>query len=252
MPRAELDAGLDRIWEAMRGCIERGLSREGIMPGGLKVKRRARQLHDKLQEEWSRNRPNPLLANDWLSVYAMAVNEENAAGGRIVAAPSSGAAGPVAALLTHYREATPLAGDRGTCEFLMAAAAIAGALRAQGFAQAGCQSEIGLAAAMAAAGHAAVLGGTNEHVVLAAELALEPHMGLACDPEGARIQQPCIERSATAASRAVVAAQNALRSPTPRSTLDALVRSMVDRGRQMAGRHKQASLGGIAVNVADC
>lgn len=239
----EVQTTLKRVAETMRASIERGLATDGALPGGRA--RLAPAQADAL-------RASQAAAAQWCAVFATAVAEENAAGGRIVAAPSSGAAGPVAALLTHYREATPLAGDRGTCEFLMAAAAIAGALRAQGFAQAGCQSEIGLAAAMAAAGHAAVLGGTNEHVVLAAELALEPHMGLACDPEGARIQQPCIERSATAASRAVVAAQNALRSPTPRSTLDALVRSMVDRGRQMAGRHKQASLGGIAVNVADC
>ncbi|HEX4885635.1 MAG TPA: L-serine ammonia-lyase, iron-sulfur-dependent, subunit alpha, partial [Casimicrobiaceae bacterium] len=155
-------------------------------------------------------------------------------------------------LLTHFRESTPLADDRGINEFLLAAAAVNGALRAQGFVQAGCQSEIGLAAAMAAAGYAAVLGGTNEHVLLAAELALEPHLGLACDPEGARIQQPCIERSATAAGRAVTAAQNAVKSPAPRPALDTLVRSMIERGKQMAGRYKQASLGGIAVNVADC
>jgi L-serine dehydratase len=188
----------------------------------------------------------------WCAIYATAVAEENAAGGRIVAAPSNGAAGPVAAALTQFREATPLAGDRGTAEFLLAAAAICGALRGGGLAQAGCQSEIGLAAAMAAAGYAAVLGGSNEHVLLAAELALEPHLGLACDPEGARIQQPCIERNASAAGRAVTAAQNAVRSPSPHPAVDTLVRSMVERGKQMAGRYKQASLGGIAVNVADC
>ena len=137
-------------------------------------------------------------------------------------------------------------------EFLLAAAAAGGVLRASGLVQAGCQSEVGVAAAMAAAGHAAVMGGSNAQVVLAAELALEPHLGLACDPEGARIQQPCIERNAAAASRAVTAAQSAMRNPAPRTALDALTRSMVDRGRQMAGRYKQASLGGITVNVVDC
>jgi L-serine dehydratase len=169
-----------------------------------------------------------------------------------VAAPSNGSAGPVAALLTHFRETRPIGLEERTVEFLLAAAAVAGVLRASGLVQAGCQSEVGLAAAMAAAGYTAALGGTNAHVLAAAELALEPHLGLACDPEGARIQQPCIERNAAAAGRAIAAAQNAMRQPAPRNSLDALVRSMVERGRQMAGRYKQASLGGIAVNVADC
>ena len=213
------------------------------MPGGRV--RRAPAQADAL-------RATQATATQWCAVYATAVAEENAAGGRIVAAPSNGAAGPVAALLTQHRESQPLAGDRATTEFLLAAAAIGGALRAQGLAQVGCQSEVGLAAAMAAAGYAAVLGGSNEHVVLAAELALEPHLGLACDPEGARIQQPCIERNAAAAGRAATAAQNAIKSPSPRSALDTLARSMIERGKQMAGRYKQASIGGISVNIADC
>ena len=239
----EVQATLKRVADAMRATIERGLATDGMLPGGRV--RRAPANADGL-------RATQGSATQWCAVFATAVAEENAAGGRIVAAPSNGAAGPVAAVLTHFRESTPLAGDRGTAEFLLAAAAIAGALRSQGLAQAGCQSEVGLAAAMAAAGYAAALGGTNEHVMLAAELALEPHLGLACDPEGARIQQPCIERNAAAAGRAVTAAQNALKSPLPRPSLDALVRSMVERGKQMAGRYKQASLGGIAINIADC
>ncbi|MDH4181534.1 MAG: L-serine ammonia-lyase [Betaproteobacteria bacterium] len=239
----EVQATLARVADAMRASIERGLATDGMLPGGRV--RRAPAHADAL-------RATQASATQWCAAFATAVAEENAAGGRIVAAPSNGAAGPVAAVLTHFRESTPLAGDKGVAEFLLAAAAIHGALRAQGLAQAGCQSEVGLAAAMAAAGYAAALGGANEHVLLAAELALEPHLGLACDPEGARIQQPCIERNAAAAGRAVTAAQNAVRSPAPRSAVDALARSMIERGRQMAGRYKQASLGGIAVNVADC
>jgi L-serine dehydratase len=239
----EVQAMLRRVADAMRASIERGLATDGMLPGGRV--RRAPALADGL-------RAAQASAAQWCSVFATGVAEENAAGGRVVAAPSNGAAGPVAALLTHFRESTPLADDRGVADFLLAAAAVNGALRAQGFVQAGCQSEIGLAAAMAAAGFAAVLGGTNEQVLLAAELALEPHLGLACDPEGARIQQPCMERNAAAAGRAVTAAQTAVRSPAPRLALDPLVRSMIERGKQMAGRYKQASLGGVAVSVADC
>jgi L-serine dehydratase len=239
----EVRTTLLRVADAMRASIERGLATDGTLPGGRV--RRAPAHADAL-------RATRASASQWCAVFATAVAEENAAGGRIVAAPSNGAAGPVAALLTHYRETKPLNVEERTVEFLLAAAAIGGVMRASGLVHAGCQSEVGVASAMAAAGYTAVLGGTNEHVLLAAELALEPHLGLACDPEGARIQQPCIERNAAAAGRAVTAAQNAMRQPSPRNSLDALVRSMVDRGRQMAGRHKQASLGGIAVNVADC
>jgi L-serine dehydratase len=239
----EVRTMLLRVAEAMRASIERGLSVDGELPGGRV--RRAPSHADAL-------RAMQASPAQWCAVFATAVAEENAAGGRVVAAPSNGAAGPVAALLTHYREGKPLQMEERTIDFLLAAAAIAGVLRAGGLVQAGCQSEVGVAAAMAAAGYTAALGGTNAHVVMAAELALEPHLGLACDPEGARIQQPCIERNAAAAGRAITAAQNALRQPAPRSALDALTRSMVERGRGMAGRYKQASLGGIAVNVADC
>lgn len=239
----EVRATLLRVGDAMRASIERGLATDGELPGGRI--RRAPAHADTLRAA----KASPA---QWCAVFATAVAEENAAGGRIVAAPSNGAAGPVAALLTHFRETKPLNLEGRTVEFLLAAAAVAGVLRASGLVQAGCQSEIGLAAAMAAAGYTAVHDGTNAQVLLAAELALEPHLGLACDPDGARIQQPCIERNATAASRAITAAQNALRQHAPRNALDALTRSMVDRGRMMAGRYKESSLGGIAVNVADC
>ena len=198
----EIRATLLRVADAMRASIERGLSTDGTLPGGRV--RRAPAHADALRAAQASPRSGA-------AVFATAVAEENAAGGRVVASPSNGAAGPVAALLTHFRETKPLNLEDRTVEFLLAAAAIAGVLRASGLVQAGCQSEVGLAAAMAAAGYAAVMDGTNAQVLLAAELALEPHLGLACDPEGARIQQPCIERNATAASRAVTAAQNALR-----------------------------------------
>jgi len=239
----EVRSLLLRVADAMRGSIERGLATDGTLPGGRV--RRAPAQADTL-------RAGNASAAQWCAVFATAVAEENAAGGRVVAAPSNGSAGPVAALLSHFRETPTIHREQGTVDFLLTAAAIGGLLRTAGLVQAGCQSEVGVAAAMAAAGYAATQGGTNEHVLMAAELALEPHLGLACDPEGARIQQPCIERNAAAAGRAVTAAQNALRHPMPRQSLDALTRTMVERGRQMAGRHKQASLGGIAVNVADC
>ena len=239
----EVRTTLLRVADTMRASIERGLATDGALPGGRV--RRAPAHADAL-------RAAQASPAQWCAVFATAVAEENAAGGRVVAAPSNGAAGPVAALLTHFRETKPLNLESRTVEFLLAAAAVAGLLRARGLVQAGCQSEVGLAAAMAAAGYAAAHDGANAQVLLAAELALEPHLGLACDPDGARIQQPCIERNATAASRAITAAQNALRQHAPRNALDALTRSMVDRGRMMAGRYKESSLGGIAVNVADC
>jgi L-serine dehydratase len=239
----EVRTTLLRVADAMRASIERGLGTDGSLPGGRV--RRAPAHADAL-------RATQASPAQWCAVFATAVAEENADGGRVVAAPSNGSAGPVAALLTHYRETRPLDVEDRIVEFLLAAAALAGLLRASGLVGAGCQSAVGVAAAMAAAGYAAVMGGTSGQVVMAAELALEPHLGLACDPEGARIQQPCIERNAAAAGRAIAAAQSALRQPFPRNSLDALTRSMIERGRQMAGRYKQASLGGIAVNVADC
>ncbi|HVF65450.1 MAG TPA: L-serine ammonia-lyase [Casimicrobiaceae bacterium] len=240
---SEVRATLVRVADVMRASIERGLATDGTLPGGRV--RRAPAHADAL-------RATQASPSQWCAVFATAVAEENAAGGRVVAAPSNGAAGPVAALLAHYREnPAPDLKDR-TVEFLLSAASIAGVLRGSGLVQAGCQSEVGAAAAMAAGGYTAAFGGSNGQVLLAAELALEPHVGLACDPDGGRIQQPCIERNATAAGHAITAAQNALRQPAARNSLDTLVRSMVDRGKQMAGRHKQASLAGIAVNVADC
>jgi L-serine dehydratase len=254
--REVLNDGLDRVWEAMRGCIERGLAKEGIMPGGLKVKRRARQLHDKLQEEWRQNRPNPLLANDWLSIYAMAVNEENAAGGRVVTAPTNGAAGVIPAVLRYWLHFHPEADQAGIRDFLLTAAAVGGIIKHNASisgAEVGCQGEVGSASAMAAAGLAAVLGGTAMQVENAAEIALEHHLGMTCDPVGGLVQVPCIERNALGAVKAVTAASLALKGDgTHFVPLDAAIETMRQTGLDMNEKYKETSLGGLAVNVVEC
>jgi L-serine dehydratase len=256
MAREELDAGLDRIWGAMRGCIERGLSQDGIMPGGLKVRRRARRLHDTLQEEWRQNRPNPLLANDWLSIYAMAVNEENAAGGRVVTAPTNGAAGVIPAVLRYWLHFHPEADQASIRDFLLTAAAVGGIIKTNASisgAEVGCQGEVGSASAMAAAGLCAVMGGTPEQVENAAEIALEHHLGMTCDPVGGLVQVPCIERNALGAVKAVTAASLAIKGDGVHFVpLDAAIETMRQTGMDMNERYKETSLGGLAVNVVEC
>lgn len=256
MSREELDEGLDRIWAAMRGCIERGLTQEGIMPGGLKVRRRARQLHDKLQADWQRNRPNPLLANDWLSIYAMAVNEENAAGGRVVTAPTNGAAGTLPAVLRYWLHFHPEADDASIRDFLLAAAAVGGIIKTNASisgAEVGCQGEVGSASAMAAAGLCAVMGGTPEQVENAAEIALEHHLGMTCDPVGGLVQVPCIERNALGAVKAVTAASLAIKGDGQHFVpLDAAIETMRQTGLDMNEKYKETSQGGLAVNVVEC
>lgn len=256
LSREELDKGLDGIWSAMDSCIDRGLNVSGIMPGGLKVKRRAQQIHDQLNADWQTNRPNPLLANDWLSVYAMAVNEENASGGRIVTAPTNGAAGVVPAVIKYYlrfHDSEDLAGIRN---FLLTAAAIGGLLKTNASisgAEVGCQGEVGSASAMAAAGLAAALGGTPEQIENAAEIALEHHLGMTCDPVGGLVQVPCIERNALGAVKAVTAASLALKGDgTHFVPLDAAIETMRQTGRDMDERYKETSQGGLAVNVVEC
>ena len=254
--RTDLDAGLDRVWDAMRGCIERGLSKDGIMPGGLKVKRRARLLHDRLQEEWRQNRPNPLLANDWLSIYAMAVNEENAAGGRVVTAPTNGAAGVIPAVLRYWLHFHPEADQASIRDFLLTAAAVGGIIKHNASisgAEVGCQGEVGSASSMAAAGLAAVMGGTPMQVENAAEIALEHHLGMTCDPVGGLVQIPCIERNALGAVKAVTAASLALKGDgTHFVPLDAAIETMRQTGLDMNEKYKETSLGGLAVNVVEC
>lgn len=239
----EVRNGLLRIALAMHASLERGLATDGILPGGAKRRAPARvaALH-----------AAPMTPAHQCAIYATAVAEENAAGGRIVAAPSNGSAGPVAALLQAWRDSAPLEAESGTLDFLLAGAAVGHLLRASGVDHVGCQSEIGVACAMAAAGYAAVRNGSNAQILFAAERALEPHLGLACDPAGGRVQDPCIERNAAAGARAYDAAIAAVRTPEPRNGLDRLARSMVDSGRSMSARYKVASIGGVAVNVAEC
>ncbi|MBW9114959.1 L-serine ammonia-lyase [Rhizobium cauense] len=254
--REELDAGLDRIWEAMRSCIERGLKVDGIMPGGLNVRRRARAIHDKLQEEWRSNRINPLLANDWLSVYAMAVNEENAAGGRVVTAPTNGAAGVIPATIRYYEHFHDDWDQNGIRDYLLTAGAIGGIIKHNASisgAEVGCQGEVGSAAAMAAAGLAAVMGGTPEQIENAAEIALEHHLGMSCDPVAGLVQVPCIERNALGAVKAVTAASLAIKGDGKHFVpLDACIETMRQTGNDMSDKYKETSTGGLAVNVVEC
>lgn len=251
-----LDAGLDRIWAAMSSCIDRGLTGEGIMPGGLNVRRRARGIHDKLHEEWRRNRVNPLLANDWLSVYAMAVNEENAVGGRVVTAPTNGAAGVVPATIRYYLHFHEDADQKGIRDYLLTAAAVGGIIKHNASisgAEVGCQGEVGSAAAMAAAGLAAVMGGTPAQIENAAEIALEHHLGMTCDPVAGLVQVPCIERNALGAVKAVTAASLALKGDGNHFVpLDACIETMRQTGYDMSEKYKETSTGGLAVNLVEC
>jgi L-serine dehydratase len=253
---AELDAGIDRIWDAMTNCIDRGLKVDGIMPGGLKVKRRARAIHDKLNEDWRSNRLNPLLANDWLSVYAMAVNEENAGGGRVVTAPTNGAAGVIPATVRYYLHFHEDASAEDVRNFLLTAAAIGGIIKHNASisgAEVGCQGEVGSASAMAAAGLAAVMGGSPEQIENAAEIALEHHLGMTCDPIAGLVQVPCIERNALGAVKAVTAASLAIKGDgTHFVPLDACIETMRQTGRDMSEKYKETSTGGLAVNVVKC
>jgi L-serine dehydratase len=256
MSRVELNTGLDEIWEAMKSCIDRGLKVDGIMPGGLKVRRRARAIHDKLNEEWRSNRLNPLLANDWLSVYAMAVNEENAGGGRVVTAPTNGAAGVIPATVRYYLHFHEDATQEDIRNFLLTAAAVGGIIKHNASisgAEVGCQGEVGSAAAMAAAGLAAVMGGSPEQIENAAEIALEHHLGMTCDPVAGLVQVPCIERNALGAVKAVTAASLALKGDGSHFVpLDACIETMRQTGNDMSEKYKETSTGGLAVNVVEC
>lgn len=253
---ADLDERLDAIWSAMDACLQRGLTRDGELPGGLKVRRRARQIHDKLTGEAGKNRPFQHTVMDWLGVYAMAVNEENAAGGRLVTAPTNGAAGVVPAVMRYYLDHCPDGCREGMRTFLLVAAAIGGIIKANASisgAEVGCQGEVGSASAMAAAGLCAALGGTNEQVENAAEIALEHHLGMTCDPIGGLVQVPCIERNALGAVKAVTAASLALRGDgTHFVPLDSCIETMRQTGLDMTDKYKETSQGGLAVNVVEC
>jgi len=251
-----LNAKLDKVWGVMNDCMARGLRTQGQLPGGLKVKRRAADVLKKLTDEAGSNTMQPHRVMDYLSVYAMAVNEENAAGGKIVTAPTNGAAGVVPAVIRYYLDHCVGANQNGVREFLLAAAAIGGIIKHNASisgAEVGCQGEVGSASAMAAAGLCAALGGSNEQIENAAEIALEHHLGMTCDPVGGLVQVPCIERNAFGAVKAVTAASLALRGDgTHLVALDTCVETMRQTGVDMSDRYKETSQGGLAVNVVAC
>ncbi|WP_297973319.1 L-serine ammonia-lyase [uncultured Amaricoccus sp.] len=253
---AEIDAGLARLWAVMTECIDRGLAGEGILPGGLKVRRRARAIHERLLAERGQNLTAPHTINDWISVYAIAVNEENAAGAQVVTAPTNGASGVIPATIRYYLDHVPGATRAKVPEFLLTAGAIGALIKSNASisgAEVGCQGEVGSAAAMAAAGLAAVLGGTPAQIENAAEIALEHHLGMTCDPIAGLVQAPCIERNGLGAIKAVSAASLALRGDGQHLvSLDACIETMRQTGRDMDSRYKETSLGGLAVNVPAC
>ena len=254
MTNDELDAGLDRIWAVMRGCIEHGLVTEGELPGGLNVKRRAAKLWR--QERAARNATNhlPHDAVNQVSLYAMAVNEENAAGGRVVTAPTNGAAGIIPAVLRYYAEdCRPSDAQRGIRDFLLTAAAIGMLCKKNASisgAEIGCQGEVGVACAMAAAGLVAALGGTNGQIENAAEIGIEHHLGMTCDPIGGLVQIPCIERNGMGAIKAITAASLAMKGDgTHFVSLDDVIETMRQTGFDMQAKYKETSLGGLAIHV---
>ena len=251
-----LKSGVARIWQVMNDCIERGMNTDGTLPGGLNVKRRAKGIRDALLEERGTNLNAPHKINDWMSVYAMAVNEENAAGGQVVTAPTNGAAGVVPAVIKYWLEHVPGASENQIEDFLLTAAAIGGLVKFNASisgAEAGCQAEVGSASAMGAAGLAAVLGGTPAQIENAAEIALEHHLGMTCDPVKGLVQVPCIERNGLGAIKAVSAASLALRGDgTHLVPLDACIETMRQTGADMSEKYKETSLGGLAVNVPNC
>lgn len=251
-----LKSGLTRIWQVMDDCIERGMNTDGELPGGLMVKRRAKGIRDALIEERGTNLNAPHKINDWMSLYAMAVNEENAAGGQVVTAPTNGAAGVVPAVIKYWLDHVPGATEDRMDEFLLTAAAIGGLVKYNASisgAEAGCQAEVGSAAAMGAAGLCAVLGGTPAQIENAAEIALEHHLGMTCDPVKGLVQVPCIERNGLGAIKAVSAASLALRGDgTHLVPLDACIETMRQTGADMSEKYKETALGGLAVNVPNC
>lgn len=251
-----LSAKLERIWAVMKDCMDRGLKHDGRLPGGLDVKRRAAGIYRQLCEEKGRNDPAPHVINDWISVYAMAINEENADGGQVVTAPTNGAAGVVPATIRYYLDHVPHATEDAIPTFLLTAAAIGGLIKYNASisgAEVGCQGEVGSASAMAAAGLCAVLGGTPMQVENAAEIALEHHLGMTCDPVAGLVQVPCIERNGLGAIKAVSAASLALRGDGKHFiSLDCCVETMRQTGIDMNTNYKETSLGGLAVNAVAC
>lgn len=252
-PEAETRTGLQRIWQAMQACVQRGCETEGLLPGGFKVRRRAPGLWRRLQATVA---GDPLLVMDWVNLFALAVNEENAAGGRVVTAPTNGAAGIVPAVLHYHQRFVPGATAAQVEDFLLTAAAI-GILYKENAsisgAEVGCQGEVGVACSMAAGALCAVLGGTPEQVENAAEIGMEHHLGLTCDPVGGLVQIPCIERNAIAAVKAINAARMALHGDGQHTvSLDQVIKTMRETGADMKTQYKETARGGLALNIVEC
>jgi L-serine dehydratase len=254
-PGADVAAGLDAIHAAMEACIDRGLRVDGALPGGLNVRRRARGLHASILARIERQMADPLGAMDWINLWALAVNEENASGGRVVTAPTNGAAGIIPAVLRFYHRFYN-GGPDDVRRFLLTAGAIGALYKANASisgAEVGCQGEVGVACSMAAAGLAAALGGTNAQIENAAEIGMEHNLGLTCDPIGGLVQIPCIERNAMGAIKAVDAARLAMLGDGQHSvSLDKVIATMLRTGQDMNDIYKETSLGGLAVNVVEC
>ncbi|PXW99326.1 L-serine ammonia-lyase [Sphaerotilus hippei] len=253
---AEIDAGLLRIWQVMQDCVRRGCATEGVLPGGFKVRRRAASLFQQLTAHPEAALRDPMQTMDWINLYALAVNEENAAGGRVVTAPTNGAAGIVPAVLHYYTRFIPGANDAGVIDFLLTAAAIGMLYKENASisgAEVGCQGEVGVACSMAAGALAAVTGGTPEQVENAAEIGMEHHLGLTCDPVGGLVQIPCIERNAIASVKAINASRMALRGDgSHHVSLDKVIKTMRETGADMMSKYKETARGGLAVNIVEC
>jgi L-serine dehydratase len=253
---AEIDAGLLKIWQVMQDCVARGCRTDGTLPGGFKVKRRAAELYRALVAKPEEALRDPLQVMDWINLYALAVNEENAAGGRVVTAPTNGAAGIVPAVLHYYARFVHGSSDAGVVDFLLTAAAI-GILYKENAsisgAEVGCQGEVGVACSMAAGALCAVMGGTPAQAENAAEIGMEHHLGLTCDPVGGLVQIPCIERNAIASVKAINAARMALRGDgTHFVSLDKVIKTMRETGADMQTKYKETARGGLAVNIVEC
>ncbi len=252
-PAEEIEYRISALWSAMKACVERGLSTEGVLPGNMTVLRRAAKLKRRLEQ---RESPSALDALEWVNAFAIAVNEENAAGGRIVTSPTNGAAGIIPAVLMYYMRFVPNASQQGIRDYLLTAGAIGILYKVNASisgAEMGCQGEVGVACSMAAAGLAAALGGSNDHIEEAAEIGMEHNLGLTCDPIGGLVQIPCIERNAMGSIKAINAATLAMHGDgTHKVTLDQVIETMRQTGQDMSTHYKETSQGGLAVNVPEC
>jgi len=252
---AEIDADLLGIWRVMQACVQRGCREHGLLPGGFQVRRRAAQLAERLGA-FDSGSDDPLRLMDWVNLWALAVNEENAAGGRVVTAPTNGASGIIPAVLHYYTQAVASANEQGIIDFLLTAGAIGILYKKNASisgAEVGCQGEVGVACSMAAGALCAVLGGTPAQVENAAEIGMEHHLGLTCDPVGGLVQIPCIERNAIAAVKAINAARLALHGDGAHHvSLDQVIKTMHETGADMLTKYKETALGGLAVNIIEC